>query len=189
MTETQKVRGFWATTKTETVTQPQTHVQAQWNTKNDSSMQAYSSVNYKVQDNFITPLRREFNDRKSFLNHAPPSPAVACCAYQPACWLCVRLAVGLNDCRYRVVLLRGIVNLSLLTVSVSCQIPVLVGYRSRLCQSHCQIQVLVGYRSCLCQSNSGLSGLSLLPVSVSRQIQVIVGYRSCLCQSHVKFRS
>ena len=29
-----------------------------------------------------------------------PSLAVAWCVYLPACWLCVRIAFGTNDCRY-----------------------------------------------------------------------------------------
>ena len=53
----------------------------------------------------------------------PPSPADACCVYLPACWLYVRMAVGMNDCmyRYRVVQLRGILNLSLLSVCLSIE--------------------------------------------------------------------
>ena len=49
---------------------------------------------------------------------ASPSLAVARCVYLPACWLCVRMAVGMNDCRQLAVLLRGILYLSLLSVSV-----------------------------------------------------------------------
>ena len=47
---------------------------------------------------------------------ASPSPAVVCSVYLPACWLCVRMAIGMNDCWYREVLLRGILNLSLLSM-------------------------------------------------------------------------
>lgn len=32
---------------------------------------------------------------------APTFPAVACCFHLPACWLCVRMAVGMNSDRYR----------------------------------------------------------------------------------------
>lgn len=46
---------------------------------------------------------------------ASPSPAVAC-IYLLVCSLCVRMAIGMNDCSYREVLLRGILNLSLLSM-------------------------------------------------------------------------
>ena len=46
-----------------------------------------------------------------------PSPAIACCVYLPACWLCARMAIGMNDCRYCVVLLCGVLNLSVSLVN------------------------------------------------------------------------
>ena len=50
---------------------------------------------------------------------ASPSVAVTCCVCLPASWLCVRMAVGMYDCRYRVILLRGILNLSMCLLSNS----------------------------------------------------------------------
>ena len=44
----------------------------------------------------------------------PTSLAVWCCVYLPASWLCVWMAAWMNNCRYCVVLLWGILNLSLL---------------------------------------------------------------------------
>ena len=45
----------------------------------------------------------------------PISSRYVLCLYLPACWLCAWMAVGTNDCRYRVALLRGILNLWLLS--------------------------------------------------------------------------
>ena len=46
-----------------------------------------------------------------------PRAPIPCNVYLPACWLCVRIiAVGMKECRYRFVLLRGILNLSFLSV-------------------------------------------------------------------------
>ena len=49
-----------------------------------------------------------------FLIPESPSVAIVCCVCLPACWSCVRTAVGMNDCRYHVVWPWGIQNLSLL---------------------------------------------------------------------------
>ena len=44
----------------------------------------------------------------SLIVPASPSRAIVCCVCLPACWLYARIAVGMNDCSYRVDLLRGI---------------------------------------------------------------------------------
>ena len=52
----------------------------------------------------------------SLIVPASPSVAAACGVYLPARWLCVRMALAMTDCKYRVVLPRGLVNLWLLSV-------------------------------------------------------------------------
>ena len=47
---------------------------------------------------------------------ASPSLTVLCCVYLPASWLCVWMAAWMNNCRYCVALLWGILNLSLLSM-------------------------------------------------------------------------
>ena len=54
---------------------------------------------------------------------ASPSLAVTCCVYLPACWMCVWMTVGMNDCRYCVVLLWGIPNLSFLCFLIFSPLP------------------------------------------------------------------
>ena len=72
---------------------------------------------------------------------------VSCCVCPAACWLCARLALGLTDCRCRVVLLQAILTLFLLCVC--CQIQVWVGASgqpkwSSVCLS------LIDDKLCLC---------------------------------------
>lgn len=45
-----------------------------------------------------------------------PAVLVACCAYFPASWLCIQMAVGMNDGRYRFALLPGMLNVLILLV-------------------------------------------------------------------------
>ena len=96
-----------------------------------------------------TPSQTFLHFTPRFVVPAPPSPADACCVYLPACWLCVRMAVGMNDCRYRVVLLRGIVNLSLLSV---CRLSNsgLSGWVSRQPKVSSVCLSLVDGKLCLC---------------------------------------
>ena len=61
-----------------------------------------------------------------------PSPAIACCVYLHACWMCILMAIGMNDCRYNVAFLRGIINLSLVCAYNQIQIWVVVSHQPKL---------------------------------------------------------
>ena len=82
---------------------------------------SHSSKLRSTRENSCLPLTpRHSSIYSSLVISSFPSLAIACCIYLPACLLCVQTAVEINNCRYCVVLLGGILNLLLLRVC--CQI-------------------------------------------------------------------
>ena len=82
-----------------------------------------------------------------FIVPSSPSLPIACCVYLRACWLCILMAIGMNDCRYNVVFLRGIINLSLVCTYCQNQIWVVVSHQPKL-SSVCLS--LVEDKLCIC---------------------------------------